>query len=122
MSDWDNMRTYDEAGAANFTDLMLTFNGALSNVSKNAGASLTESWHDMTLRGGLRLVGWNPEKSDPHAQVAEWYAIDSEFVFTPEESSMIYTCTAENATFQHFSNENLFVTDQRGFSGFRTAA
>jgi hypothetical protein len=34
----------------------------------------------------------------------------------PSESSEVYTSVAENATFNYFSEENLFVYDQRGFA------
>ena len=41
---------------------------------------------------------------------------DGEFVYTPSESSEVFTSVAENATFNYFSEENLFVYDQRGFA------
>lgn len=116
LTDSDSVETYDETGAVNYTSVLNALSDAVTNVGVYAGASLKENWQDKTFRGGLRLVGWNPEENDPHAQVAEWFSIDGEFAYTPEESSMIYTSVAENATFQYFSEDNLFVYDQRGFS------
>ena len=71
---------------------------------------------DRSLRAAARLQGWNPRQNDSYAQVAEWWAIDAEYNYTPDESSEVFTSVADNATFQYFSDENNFVIDQRGFS------
>lgn len=80
-----------------------------------AGSLLKDNIQDRTARGGLRLADWNPERNDSHAQLAEWFNFDSEFIYGPEESSQLFTSVSENATFQYFSEDNLFVYDERGF-------
>jgi polyamine oxidase len=89
----------------------------LKDVLADAGESLKNNLQDKSFRAAFRhAADWKPKKADAHSQLAEWWSFDSEFAFTPEESSAIFTSVAENATFQYFSEDNLFVVDQRGFS------
>lgn len=81
----------------------------------DAGSLLLNNLQDRTFRAAFRLQGWDPAKNDSYRQTAEWWLFDGEFVYKPEESSEIFTSVAENATFNYFSEDNLFVYDQRGF-------
>lgn len=74
-----------------------------------------ENLQDHSCRTALMLEGWNPS-GDPYKQVIEWWNVDGEYAYAPEESSLVFTEVAANATFQYFSDENQFVYDQRGFS------
>lgn len=44
--------------------------------------------------------------------------VDWETSYSPEESSFVFGITGYNLTFYQFSEENNFVTDQRGFNTF----
>ena len=88
----------------------------MEKVTIDAGSLLKHNIQDRTFRAGLRLQGWDPAKEDSHRQALEWWLFDGEFAYNPSESSEMYTSVAENATFNYFSEENLFVYDQRGFA------
>ncbi|KAI9733149.1 MAG: hypothetical protein M1834_003696, partial [Cirrosporium novae-zelandiae] len=115
-SDFGNITTFDQNGPIDYTDLVDTFSDVWDNVSIDAGSILQNNGQDRSIRAGARLMGWNPRQNDSYSQVAEWWTIDSEFIYTPDESSEVFTAVANNATFQYFSDENNFVIDQRGFS------
>jgi polyamine oxidase len=106
---------FDENGPADYGWAIEEFEDAMEKVGIDAGSLLVNNLQDRTYRSGFRYVGWNPKKDDAYRQAVEWWLFDGEFAFSPEESSEIFTSVAENATFNYFSEENLFVYDQRGF-------
>lgn len=116
FTDQDNTTYFDESGPANYHDAIQEFQDALEKVTIDAGSLLKHNIQDRSFRAALRLQGWDPAKNDSHRQAAEWWLFDGEFAYTPGESSEIFTSVAENATFDYFSEENLFVFDQRGFA------
>lgn len=83
----------------------------------NAGTALSENLQDVSGRTGLSLAGWKPRK-DMHAQAVEWWSWDWETSSPPEQSSFVFGVARNNLTFNQFSDENNFVTDQRGFNKF----
>ncbi|KAJ5597436.1 hypothetical protein N7537_007520 [Penicillium hordei] len=115
-TDQDNTTYFDEKGPANYGNAISEFQDALHRVTVDAGSLLKDNIQDRSFRAGLRLHGWDPAKNDSYRQTAEWWLFDGEFVYTPSESSEVFTSVAENATFNYFSEENLFVYDQRGFA------
>lgn len=107
---------FDNNGPTDFGYAIEEFEDAMERVGRDAGALLVDNLQDRTYRSGFRYLGWNPAKNDSYRQTAEWWLFDGEFVYTPEESSEIFTSVAENATFNYFSLDNHFVYDQRGFA------
>lgn len=107
---------FDDNGPTDFGYAIEEFEDAMERVGRDAGALLVDNLQDRTYRSGFRYLGWNPAKNDSYRQTAEWWLFDGEFVYTPEESSEIFTSVAENATFNYFSLDNHFVYDQRGFA------
>lgn len=67
------------------------------------------------MRAGLYQSGWKPQK-DMARQAVEWWMWDWETSYSPEESSFVFGITGYNLTFYQYSEENNFVTDQRGFN------
>lgn len=88
----------------------------MEKVVTHAGSLLKNNIQDKTVRAALRFMGWNPAANNAHAQFADWFGSDFESSFTPEENSAVFSSVADNATFKHFSDDNLFVYDQRGYS------
>ncbi|RHZ63441.1 uncharacterized protein CDV56_107482 [Aspergillus thermomutatus] len=115
-TDQDNLTMFDANGPADFEYAIREFSDALDKVTVDAGSLLLNNLQDRTFRAAFRTQGWDPAKNDSHRQTAEWWLFDGEFIYSPEESSEVYTSVAENATFKYFSEENLFVYDQRGFA------
>ncbi|KAJ6160171.1 hypothetical protein N7497_004708 [Penicillium chrysogenum] len=104
FTDQDNTTYFDERGPADYDYAIREFQEAMEKVTIDAGSLLQHNIQDRSFRAGLRLQGWDPAKDDSYRQTAEC------------ESSEVYTSVAENATFNYFSEENLFVYDQRGFA------
>jgi polyamine oxidase len=113
-------------------DELSTFEDILEQLRVEAGEILTDNLQDRTVREGLGLVGWKPEKREyPMAAAAvEWFvwgmyiypdsiseiltAKDGEQAYTPEESSLVFGAAVSNFTFLQYSDENNFIIDQRG--------
>ncbi|KAL4925243.1 uncharacterized protein BDV17DRAFT_300408 [Aspergillus undulatus] len=112
VTDQDSLATFAAGGPFDFKYAIDEFNEALDKVLPDAGSLL----QDRTLRATFRLHDWNPAKNDSYRQTAEWWLFDGEFIYSLEESSEIFTSVAENATFNYFSEDNLFIYDQRGFA------
>ncbi|KAL2809270.1 amine oxidase [Aspergillus granulosus] len=112
----DSLAMFDEQGPADFKYAIDEFGEALERVAVDAGSLLYNNLQDRAFRAGFRLQGWDPLKNDSYRQTAEWWLFDGEFIYHPEESSEIFTSVAENATFNYYSPDNLFVYDQRGFA------
>lgn len=115
-TDQDSTTYFDEHGPADYGYAIREFQEAVHKVTIDAGSLLKDNIQDRSFRAGLRLHDWDPAKNDSYRQTAEWWLFDGEFVYTPSESSEVFTSVAENATFNYFSEENLFVYDQRGFA------
>lgn len=116
VTDQESLAMFDEQGPTDFQYAIHEFGEALEKVVVDAGSLLYNDLQDRTFRAGFRLQGWDPLKNDSYRQTAEWWLFDGEFVYHPEESSEIFTSVAENATFNYYSPDNLFVYDQRGFA------
>ncbi|KAF2875777.1 hypothetical protein BDV95DRAFT_484850 [Massariosphaeria phaeospora] len=114
-SDYSSITTYNETGAVNYTYLLDEFDEAWTIFEQDAGYILTDNLQDKSLRAGLRQAGWNP-KRNMAAQAAEWWMWDWETSSSAEESSFVFGIAGYNLTFYQYSEENNFVTDQRGFN------
>ncbi len=88
-----------------------------SIAEQDAGYVLTDNLQDTSMRAAFSVAGWKPKK-DMHAQAIEWWYWDWETAWPPEESGFLYGVTGYNLTFYQWSDENNFVTDQRGFNAF----
>ncbi|KAI0145764.1 putative flavin-containing polyamine oxidase [Hypoxylon sp. NC0597] len=117
FSNYSSILTYDETGAADYTDLFESFETAYGIMEQDAGYLLTDNLQDTSARAGLSLAGWKPKK-DMHAQALEWWEWDWETAWSPEQSGMLFGIAGYNLTFYQFSDENNFVWDQRGFNTF----
>ncbi|EZF68561.1 hypothetical protein H105_08892 [Trichophyton soudanense CBS 452.61] len=117
-TDYDNKTTYDKTGKNDFSKIIANAASAMEKVVTHAGSMLKNNIQDKTVRAALRFMGWNPAANNAHAQFADWFSSDFESSFTPEENSAVFSSVADNATFKHFSDDNLFVYDQRGYSTF----
>ncbi|KAL4790545.1 amine oxidase [Aspergillus venezuelensis] len=116
VTDQHSLITFDDQGPVGFKYAIDEFNEALDRVLPDAGALLQNNLQDRTFRAAFRYADWNPAKNYSYRQTAEWWLFDGEFDYSPGESSEIYTSVAENATFKYYSEDNLFVYDQRGFA------
>ncbi|KAI1435154.1 amine oxidase [Xylaria sp. CBS 124048] len=116
-SNYSSILTYDEHGAADFGDLFDNLDAAYTIAEQNAGYVLTENLQDTSMRAGFSVAGWKPKK-DMRAQAVEWWNWDWEAAQSPEDSGFLYGVTGYNLTFYQWSDENNFVTDQRGFNSF----
>ncbi|KAF2196811.1 putative flavin-containing polyamine oxidase [Delitschia confertaspora ATCC 74209] len=114
-SNYSSIQTYDETGYTDYSSLLDDYEEAYAKLEQNAGVILTNNLQDMSTRAGESLAGWKPKK-DMKAQAVEWWEWDWETSYPPEQSSLVFGITGYNLTFYQFSDENNFVTDQRGFN------
>lgn len=73
----------------NFTRLLGDYEDAYSTLEQDAGRILTQNLQDRSVRSGLSLAGWKPEK-DTASQAVEWWAFDFEYAQPPVE--LHYLC------------------------------
>ncbi|KAL9050875.1 MAG: hypothetical protein Q9206_004919 [Seirophora lacunosa] len=133
-SDYHSLTTFNETGPVNFTGLLGDYEDAYSTLEQDAGRILTQNLQDRSVRSGLSLAGWKPEK-DTASQAVEWWEFDFEYAQPPvelhylcfsspmltplqEQSSHEFAIVNYNTTFYQYSDENNFVYDQRGFNAF----
>ncbi|KAI9698268.1 MAG: hypothetical protein M1820_007538 [Bogoriella megaspora] len=116
-SNYSDILTYDETGAAEYSDLLDDFEEAYATLEQDAGYILKQNLQDRSARVGLRLSGWTP-KEDMHKQAVEWWEMDWEYSYPPDQSSQEFTVVNYNTTFYQFSEENNYVFDSRGFNAF----
>ncbi|KAK4692806.1 polyamine oxidase, partial [Lecanoromycetidae sp. Uapishka_2] len=116
-SNYSSIKTFNETGAVDYTDLLNDFETDYSTLEQDAGYILTENLQDRSTRSGLSLAGWKPGK-DPQAQAIEWFEWDFEYAYTPEESSEEFGIVNFNTTFYQYSDANNYVFDSRGFNAF----
>ncbi|KAM0542365.1 hypothetical protein ACHAPJ_012831 [Fusarium lateritium] len=117
-SDYENYKTFDHKGATDWSDKIKAFENASAIAGAEAGLTMLDNLQDTSVRAALRTAGWRPEKSDMHAQAADWWGWDFESAWTPDESGLQFGIAGGNATFGYFSNVSNLVIDQRGFSTF----
>ncbi|KAJ9317231.1 hypothetical protein DTO271D3_2521 [Paecilomyces variotii] len=116
-SDYSSILTYNKDGYSNYSDLIDDYeNGPYSEIEYGAGIILTENLLDQSFRAASSLAGWKPQT--PEEQAVEWWEIDWEYSYPPEECSETYTVVNYNTTFYQFSEANNLVIDQRGFNAF----
>lgn len=73
----------------NFTGLLGDYEDAYSTLEQDAGRILTQNLQDRSVRSGLSLAGWKPEK-DTASQAVEWWEFDFEYAQPPVE--LHYLC------------------------------
>ncbi|ORY08078.1 hypothetical protein BCR34DRAFT_488952, partial [Clohesyomyces aquaticus] len=115
FSDYDSILTYNETGYVNYSSLLSTFEDSYATMEQAAGVLLSKNLQDQSTRAGLSLAGWKPKKNMA-AQAVEWWEWDWETSYSPDESSLVFGITGYNLTFYQFSEQNNFVTEQRGFN------
>lgn len=116
-SNYSSILTYDETGANDYSSVLDSWEETYAVAEANAGAALSGNLQDLSGRTGLSMAGWKPKK-DMQAQAVEWWSWDWDTSFSPEESSFVFGVAGNNLTFNQFSDENNFVTDQQGFNKF----
>ncbi|KAA8642027.1 hypothetical protein EYZ11_006439 [Aspergillus tanneri] len=115
-SDYDNVSTYNEHGYKDYSHLLAKYDEAADVACQKAGAILKDNLQDQSAEAGLALAGWKPKSDDMEAQAVDWWKWDFEDAFSPLESSLMYGCASDNLTSNGFSDQDNFVTDQRGFN------
>ncbi|KKK20750.1 hypothetical protein AOCH_006762 [Aspergillus ochraceoroseus] len=129
-SNYSSIRTYNETGYTDYSNLLDTYAAARKRASEHAGQILNQNLQDMTARSGLALAGWRPRKDNMAAQAVEWWnwgmnrnAVEEEegplhweVAYTPETSSLVFGVAGENLTFNQFGGQNNLVLDPRGYS------
>ncbi|GKZ18993.1 hypothetical protein AbraIFM66951_001953 [Aspergillus brasiliensis] len=88
---------------------------ATEKVFEDAIKLLTQNLEDRTYRAGQRLYGWDPIKTDPAQQLADWWYWDWGAASPPEMHSEVFGAISDIATYQYFSEEDQFVCDKSGF-------
>ncbi|KAF2014068.1 amine oxidase, partial [Aaosphaeria arxii CBS 175.79] len=116
-SNYDSILTYDQNGAANYSDLLDEWAATYDIAEDDAGSILLNNLQDVNARTGMSMAGWKPKK-DMRAQAVEWWSWDWETAYPPEVSSFEFGVAGNNLTFNQFSDENNLVWDQRGFNAF----
>ncbi|KAG8533657.1 uncharacterized protein KY384_001398 [Bacidia gigantensis] len=91
--DFDSLKTFTDTGAADYTDLLDSFDDAYTITEQDAGYIQTRDLPDRSVRAALNEAGWR-STLDSNASAVEWF----------------------NATFYQYSDDNNFVFDSRGFS------
>ncbi|PHH59034.1 hypothetical protein CDD81_3855 [Ophiocordyceps australis] len=117
-SDYQSILTYDHGGYNDYSNLMAAYEEASGIAHGQAGRMLANNEQDATFRTGLSLAGWQPSHSNMTAHAVEYFGWDWDASLPPERSSQIFGAASNNVTFGYFSPQNLFVTDQRGYSAF----
>ncbi|KAE8396166.1 amine oxidase [Aspergillus alliaceus] len=115
-SNYSNISTYNRDGYRDYSHLLDEYDEAYDVASPAAGRILTENLQDQTAKAGLALAGWKPKSHDMEAQAVDWWKWDFESAFAPLESSFVFGVASSNLTSNQFSDEDNFVTDQRGFN------
>lgn len=116
-SNYSSLETFTDKGPLDYTHLLAHWSDAYSLAEQDAGYILNQNLQDRSFRAGLSLAGWKPRK-DKLAEAIEWWQFDWEYGFNPEESSQEFAIVNYNTTFYQYSDENNFVTDERGFNAF----
>ncbi|KAI3392858.1 hypothetical protein diail_5033 [Diaporthe ilicicola] len=116
-SNYSSILTYDETGANDYSSVLDTWEETYAVAEDNAGAALRGNLQDLSARTGLSMAEWKPKKN-MQAQAVEWWSWDWETASPPEQSSFVFGVAGSNLTFNQFSDENNFVTDQDGFNKF----
>ncbi|KAL9618919.1 MAG: hypothetical protein Q9160_006444 [Pyrenula sp. 1 TL-2023] len=116
-SNYSSILTYNATGPSDYIDLLDTFEDGYSTYEQDAGSSLSDNIIDTSVRTAFSIADWKPGKN-PQAQAIEWWQMDWEYAYPPEETSSIFASVNYNATFYQFSDENNFVFDPRGFNAF----
>ncbi|RAK93449.1 polyamine oxidase [Aspergillus costaricaensis CBS 115574] len=75
----------------------------------------TATGNDRSFRAGQRLQHWDPAKTDPAGQLADWWAWDWEAASPPEENSEVFGAISTIATYDYFSKGDYFVCDDHGY-------
>ncbi|KAI9038274.1 putative flavin containing polyamine oxidase [Aspergillus affinis] len=115
-SNYSNVSTYNEHGFKDYSHLQDEYDAASEIASQRAGTMLKDNLQDQSAKAGLALAGWRPKSNDMEAQAIDWWSWDFEGAYSPLESSLVFGFAGDNLTSNGFSDEDNFVTDQRGFN------
>ncbi|KAI9656126.1 MAG: hypothetical protein M1831_004697 [Alyxoria varia] len=116
-SNYTSFLTYDETGFNDYYHLYDELQDAYATAEQDAGYLLSEDLLDEDAGSTFAIAGWTP-RGDPKKQVMEYFEWDWEYCYTPQQSSSIQTFANYNLSFYQWSEDNNFVTDQRGFNTF----
>ncbi|CAF1478728.1 unnamed protein product [Rotaria magnacalcarata] len=109
LSDFESVLTYDQNGLTDYSDVLEQAFDKYDQVMEDAELREERKLKDLSFAQGLSLRGWTPRTS--YEKLADWFAFDFEFADTPSASSMIGAAIGDD-----MSDDNRFVTDQRGFA------
>ena len=113
-SDYDDLLTYDQNGWFNYLAVVDQVSTHINQVLEDAERWETSNLEDLSFAQALGHRGWIPQTS--YKRVAEWSAFDLNAGDTPSATSMIQTAINDKMTFDYWSDEDQFVTDQRGYA------
>ena len=70
-SNYSDILTYNETGAADYSDLLDGFDDAYATLEQDAGYILSQNLQDRSTRAGLSLAAWLPRSMEK--QAVEWW-------------------------------------------------
>ncbi|TGZ82968.1 amine oxidase [Ascodesmis nigricans] len=117
-SNWSNIAYLSEKNGWNDEELeeaVTRFEEVVFDAaSKEAGRRKELGLADLSMKAGLRLVGWDAKT--PAEKAAEYFSHDWEMAETPLESSFIGTIESYNESFVESGNgDNNIVVDPEGY-------
>jgi polyamine oxidase len=116
-SDYDDLLYFNESGPIDmesdvdqvFTDYETSF----ADYIVAAGYRVSQGLIDQNVKTGLTLNNWTART--PAEKAVEWWEFDWEYGQPPAQSSWVEAVNNYNYTFAEWSEDNMFVVDQRGF-------
>ncbi|OJJ73954.1 hypothetical protein ASPBRDRAFT_194850 [Aspergillus brasiliensis CBS 101740] len=111
----EDRAVYPKTSEAAISNALKRAEEATTKVLDDAVDILKSNRQDQSFRAGQRLEHWDPAKTDPAGQLADWWAWDWEAASTPEENSEVFGAISTIATYNYFSKSDWFICDKDGY-------